>query len=165
MSVEVQVLPIAEQELSVLRQLFDFHVYDFSELMGLDVEHDGRFKLPDLAAYWTDPWRHPFFIRVDAKLAGFALVHERSRLTGADGINDIAEFFVMRRYRRQGVGELAAGEIFKRFAGSWEVRQRHANVGAIAFWRRVIGRYTAGRFREVIWADDVWQGPVQLFTT
>jgi predicted acetyltransferase len=86
-------------------------------------------------------------------------------LTGANGINDMAEFFVLRKYRRQGVGELAAREIFGRFTGPWEIRQRDANIGAVTFWRRVIDRYTGGQFREVTSADDVWQGPVQLFTT
>jgi predicted acetyltransferase len=165
MSAGVHVIPISEREQSVLRRLIDFYVYDFSELMGLDVEADGRFAFPDVAPYWTDPWRHPFFIRVDGKLAGFALVHERSRLTGVDGIHDMAEFFVLRKHRRRGVGELAAREIFGRFPGPWELRERAANVGAITFWRHVIDRYTRGQFREVIWADDVWRGPVQLFTT
>jgi predicted acetyltransferase len=165
MSVEVRVSPASEQELPVLRHLMSLYVYDFSELMGLDVEEDGAFKLPELAAYWRDPWRHPFLIRVDGKLVGFALVHGRSRLTGADGIHDMAEFFVLRKYRRQGVGEQAARDIFARFPGPWEVRERPSNVNAIAFWRGVIDRLTGGQFREVNWADDAWQGPVQLFAT
>jgi predicted acetyltransferase len=164
MSDELSVVPIAEREQPVLRHLIDFYVYDFSELMGLDVEEDGRFKFPELDSYWTDPWRHPFFIRVGGKLGGFVLVHDRSRLTGADGIHDMAEFFVLRKYRRQGVGERAAREIFGRFPGPWEVRERSANAVAIAFWRQVIDRYKGASFREVPWADDAWQGPVQMFT-
>jgi predicted acetyltransferase len=165
MSLEVRVIPAGEAELPVLRHLLGLYVYDFSEFMGLDVEEDGAFRLPDLTPYWREPWRHPFLIRADGKLAGFALVHERSRLTGADGIRDMAEFFVMRKYRRQGVGEQAARALFGRFPGRWEVRERPGNFNAVAFWRRVIDRHTGGQFREVIWADDAWQGPVQLFAT
>jgi predicted acetyltransferase len=165
MSLEVRVVPASAQEQPVLRRLMSLYVYDFSELMGLDVEEDGAFALPELSPYWRDPWRHPFLLRVDDKLAGFALVHQRSRLTGAEGIHDMAEFFVLRKYRRRGVGEQAARELFGRFPGRWEVRERPANVNAIAFWRRVIDRYTGGAFRELVWADDAWQGPVQLFAT
>jgi predicted acetyltransferase len=75
----------------------------------------------------------------------------------------MAEFFVLRRYRRQGVGERAARAAFGRFPGPWEVRERAGNDAAIAFWRRVIHRHTAGRFQEVTWAGDLWQGPVQSF--
>jgi len=165
MSVEARVIPAGAQDQPVLRRLMSLYVYDFSELIGLDVEEDGAFELPELTPYWRDPWRHPFFIRADGKLAGFALVHGRSRLTGADGIHDMAEFFVLRKYRRRGVGEQAARELFGRFPGPWEVRERSANLDAIAFWRRVIDRHTGGQFREVLWADDTWQGPVQLFAT
>jgi predicted acetyltransferase len=161
----VDVTPVAPAEQPVLRHLIDLYAYDFSDLLDLDVEDDGRFRFPELAPYWTDPWRHPFFFRVAGKLAGFALVHDHSRLTGTDGVHDMAEFFVLRRYRRQGVGELAARELFGRFPGPWEVRERPANVGAIAFWRRVIDRYTGGQFRDATWADGAWQGPVQLFTS
>jgi predicted acetyltransferase len=163
MSLEVQVVPIAEREQPVLRHLIDLYAHDFSEQMGLDVGEDGRFAFPDLAPYWRDPWRRPFFVRVDGKLAGFVLVHARSRLSGEDGVHDMAEFFIMRKYRRQGVGERVARQIFDRFPGAWEVRERPSNTGAIAFWRRVIDRYTRGQFREVTWDDQIWQGPVQFF--
>jgi predicted acetyltransferase len=76
----------------------------------------------------------------------------------------MAEFFILRRYRRQGVGARAARAVFDRFPGAWQVRQRPENAAAIAFWRRVIDRHTAGRFREVLWNDERWQGPVQFFT-
>jgi predicted acetyltransferase len=77
----------------------------------------------------------------------------------------MAEFFVMRRYRRKGVGLAAASAIFDRFKGPWEVRQRDENVEATAFWRRVIAHYTGGRYQEVRWDDAAWTGPVQSFTS
>jgi predicted acetyltransferase len=146
-----------------LQALFELYVYDFSEILDLDVEEDGRFRVPPLDAYWTDPRRHAFLIRVDGKLGGFALVLEWSRLTGDEGVCDVAEFFVMRRYRRRGVGERAAAWLFDRFRGPWEVRQKAENRAAIAFWRRVIDRYTGGRFTEVVLDDERWRGPVQRF--
>jgi predicted acetyltransferase len=164
-SSEVRVLPIVIGDREVLRHLVDLYAYDFSAFMNLDVEETGRFAFEDLSHYWNDPLRHPFFVRSDGKLAGFALVHERSRLSGTSGIHDMAEFFILRNYRRRGVGERAAKAIFDRLPGSWEIRQRSSNVDAVAFWRRVIERYTHGAFREVTWHDEIWQGPVQFFTT
>lgn len=162
---DVQVLPVAAGDREVLRHLVDLYAYDFSAFMSLDVEETGRFAFEDLSPYWTDPSRHPFFVRSGGKLAGFGLVHERSRLSGTNGIRDMAEFFILRRYRRRGIGEMAARAIFDRLPGSWEIRQRTSNVDAVAFWRRVIERYTHGAFREVTWHDVTWQGPVQFFRT
>jgi predicted acetyltransferase len=157
--------PAHQDERGALRNLLQLYVYDWSQLLSLDVGVDGRFDDYPLDAYWTEAWRHPFLLRVDGKLAGFALVCERSRLSGAAGVVDMAEFFVLRRYRRNGVGFAAACAAFERFKGPWEVRQRPDNVDATAFWRKVIARFTKGTYDEVAWADAAWTGPVQRFTS
>lgn len=160
---DVQVTGADLHEQARLAGLFELYAYDFSEILDLDVGDDGRFQPPPLDAYWTDPTHHPFLIRVDEKLAGFALVQERSRLTGNDGVRDVAEFFVMRRYRRHGVGVHAASFLFDQFRGPWEVRQKPENHHATAFWRNAIARYTNGQFEDAVWNDDRWRGPVQRF--
>jgi predicted acetyltransferase len=159
----VQVVEAALEDRERLRALFELYAYDFSEHLGIDVQDDGRFQTPSLDDYWIDPLCHPFLITVDGKIAGFALVQERSRLSGVEGIRDMAEFFVLRKYRRGGVGERAATWLFLQFRGSWEVRERTENPIATLFWRRVIGRYTSGRFQEVELDDTRWRGPVQSF--
>ena len=157
--------PARPEERLPLANLLQLYSYDWSALLPLDVGDDGRFDDYPLDAYWQDDWRHPFLIRADGKLAGFALVSLRSRLTGAAGVADMAEFFVMRRYRRRGVGLGAASAAFDRFKGRWEVRQRPDNVEATAFWRRVIARYTKGNYQEDVLNDAVWTGPVQRFSS
>jgi predicted acetyltransferase len=155
----------AREERGALENLMQLYVYDWSELGGLDVGEDGRFADYPLDGYWRDDWRHPFLIRVDGRLAGFVLVAARSRLTSDAGVHDMAEFFVMRGYRRKGVGFAAACAAFDRFPGRWEIRQRDENAAATAFWRRAVARYTGGRYEEVRWSDAAWTGPVQSFST
>ncbi|HEY7371080.1 MAG TPA: GNAT family N-acetyltransferase [Polyangia bacterium] len=161
----ISLSPVTEAERPALDSLMQLYIYDWSELRPLDVGGDGRFHGYPLDAYWQDDWRHPLLLRVDGRLAGFALVTARSHLTGAPGVFDMAEFFVMRRYRRQGVGLAAASAAFDRFRGPWEIRQRDENAAATAFWRRVADRYTGGRYRDVRWNDGAWVGPVQMFSS
>src|SRR6516162_802430 len=97
---DVHVADAGPEDRGRVLALFEMYVYDLSELLGLDVGDDGRFHAYPLDAYWSEPRRHPFLIRVDEKIAGFALVHGRSRLTGDEAVTDMAEFFVLRRYRR-----------------------------------------------------------------
>jgi predicted acetyltransferase len=157
--------PAGATERPVLENLFQLYAYDWSELGWLDVGRDGRFAVPSLDAYWVDDHHHPFLIRVDGQLAGFALVAARSRLTGATGVYDMAEFFVMRKYRRQGIGLAAASAAFDRFPGRWEIRQRDENAAATVFWGRVVARYTGGAYQQVRCDDATWVGPVQTFTS
>lgn len=115
----------------VLLRLLELYVYDFSELAGWDVDEHGEFGYQWLDHYWTDEDRHPFLVRAGDAIAGFALV-----MSGQP--HDMAEFFVLRRHRRSGVGVAAARAVFDRFPGDWQVRQRVWNPAATAFWRRAI---------------------------
>jgi predicted acetyltransferase len=161
----VEASPSAEPLLDRLMQLY---AYDFSEFMPSDVDELGRFAGgAALATCWQEPWRHAYLIRVTPEdgnhIAGFAILDERSRLTGDPDVADVAEFFVLRRYRRQGVGLAAAAAAFALFPRRWEVRQTAANLVATAFWRRAIDAYTHGAYEETFVADARWHGPVQTF--
>lgn len=159
----MDLVPVTRDDKPLLLALNEYYTYDFSELLGLDVGEDGCFGGARLDRHFEDPRCHPFLIRVDGKLAGFALHEGRSRLTGEEGVNDVADFFVLRKYRKHAVGARAAAALFDRFPGPWEVRQVPANVGATAFWRKVIERYTKGAWEELAWDDERFRGVVQRF--
>ncbi|WP_394830174.1 GNAT family N-acetyltransferase [Pendulispora rubella] len=158
-------LPASSNERGLLENLVQFYAYDFSEVLEMYLDEDGRFANVDLAPYWVDEWRHPFLLRVDDHLAGFALIAARSKISGKSGVFDMTEFFVLRRFRRHGVGRAAAFAAFDRFRGPWEVRQREENPDATAFWRRAIDEYTHGDFKETRWVRPHWSEIVQTFST
>ena len=159
----VRCTPAGPDDHQRLLALLQLYAYDFSEILPLEFADDGRFHVPSVTASLADPGNHAFLIRVEDKLAGFALVKPRSFLTGRADVFDMAELFVMRRYRHRGIGEQVASWLFDRFVGPWEVRERAENQAAIAFWRRIIGRYTDGKFAEQLLDDERWRGPVQRF--
>jgi predicted acetyltransferase len=137
-SPHVELLVAAREQEPILANLLQLYVYDFSELLGLDVESDGRFSYPHLPLYWTEPGRDPFLVTVDEKPAGFVLVK-----TGSEwDVRDMAEFFILRRYRRLGVGTRVTHEVWRRLPGPWEVRVMEANSQAQHFWARAISRFT-----------------------
>lgn len=154
----VQIVEAAIEDKPVLRRLLELYLYDFSQFDGCDVDEHGTFGYPYLDHYWTEAGRHPFLIRVDGKWAGFALVRQ---IDDEPPRTEMAEFFIMRRYRGQGVGRQVATDLFDRFPGRWRVGQETGNMPAQAFWRDVIGRYTNGRFEEIQVQD--WDGPMQTF--
>ncbi|HVY49677.1 MAG TPA: GNAT family N-acetyltransferase [Minicystis sp.] len=147
-----------------MQRLAQLYAYDFSEILALDVDEAGLFDLGRmLDGCWSAPRRHAFLCRVDGQIAGFAIFDERSRLTGDPEVMDVAQFFVLRKHRRRGVGAACAARAFDLFPRRWEVRQEAKNVAATRFWRATIGRYTNGRFDEASLDDARWHGPVQSF--
>ena len=160
----VRVEPVSPEMRSTLEALFQLYVYDFSEMVGEDVDDDGRFPTPVLDPVWTDDRYLPCLLRAGDRLAGLAIVHRGSKLSGDAAVWDMAQFFVMRKYRRQGVGARAARLLFEAHPGPWEVRQISANTAANAFWRRVVGDYAgpAGWFETVLDGD---RGTVQRFAS
>jgi len=164
---EVQLIRAAIGDKPVLRNLFQLYEYEFSDIeVGplADVNEHGLYDGPRyFDHYWTGTDRHPYLIRVDGKLAGFALVRRFSYLTNDEEAHSVSEFFVMRRYRLEGIGTRVATELFRLFPGRWEVAEMAANLGAQQFWRKVIGRFTGGEFSEVALNNDVWNGTVQAF--
>src|ERR1041385_8850978 len=95
--------PVTATARAALANLMQLYAHDWSELLPLELDAEGRFQAPPLDAYFREPDHHPFFIESDGKLAGFALVVARSRLTDTPGVHDVAEFFVARGHRRRGV--------------------------------------------------------------
>ena len=129
---------------------------------------------PDQVAHWfADPQAHPFVIAQSAERVGFALVVRGSgpstpsavprpggpaTAAGATAASyRMAEFFVSRPNRGRGVGQGAARLIFDRFAGRWEIIEYLRNPDAVRFWRRVVSRYTQGRFEERVVNGEVRQ--------
>ena len=150
--VDIDLVDATAKDRSVLERLGQLYAYDFSEILGVDVGEDARFRSISLGN-WRDESRRRFIVRVGGHLAGFALVRKGSVLTSEPDVTDMDEFFVMRKYRRYGVGAEVAKRLFDMFQGRWEVRELAPNVAAQAFWRSVIGDYTGGRYEERVIED------------
>jgi len=140
-SARIELLAAKPEDKPVLANLLELYIYDFSELLGLEIGEDGRFGYPRLSLYWSEPERYPFLVRVDGKLAGFALARKGEGVTGVGAVWDLAEFFVLRAYRRRGVGMQAAHEVWSRFPGQWEVRVMEENAPALRFWMDAVARF------------------------
>ncbi|MCC7207258.1 MAG: GNAT family N-acetyltransferase [Anaerolineae bacterium] len=146
---ELHITQARESDAATVENLLQLYVYDYTDFMDWDVEADGRYNLPDLDGQLFAPGRSVFLLHAEGALAGFAIIDQPPD-PPADHDTDMREFFVMRRFRRKGVGAWFARELFGRFPGRWRVEQLPKNVAAIAFWRKVIGQYTGGAFREMV---------------
>lgn len=144
------------EERPLLRRMFELYLHDFSGMEPADLDEDGFFlpsAEPWLARFHDAPGRRTVLLRVGGKPAGFALLEDESPMPGGAGRRYVAAFFVARAYRRRGLGEAMALEIFRRWPGRWQVLEIRANRDAQRFWRRVIGEATDGGYEER-WVSD-----------
>lgn len=137
-----------------MERLFQLYLHDFSQFVDLEIDDRGRYEYPSLAVYWQEPDRYPYFIEMEGKLAGFVLIKKEAENGEDRQVFDVAEFFVLRGYRRQGVGTQSAHRIWDRFPGRWVVRVMKANKPALHFWEQAVEKYTGGDFRQQQFTKD-----------
>ena len=141
------VLDVAtEADAELLSNLLELYVHDLSAVFpSVELGADGRFGYGKLALHWTEPeLRYAFVIRCDGRVAGFALITRGSPASEDPRVFDVAEFFVLRRYRRTSVGRRAAVLLWRRLPGTWIVRVSEANRDALEFWAPVIAEFAGG---------------------
>jgi predicted acetyltransferase len=149
-SVNIEVISASPAQKPILANLLELYAYDFSEFIDLKLGADGRFGYKDLPLYWEDENRYPFIVMMDARLAGFVFVRRGSEVSADENVWDMAEFFILRGYRRRGIGMKIAHEIWKSFPGQWEVRVMDQNQKAGDFWQKAIHTFIGKRIDPIV---------------
>jgi predicted acetyltransferase len=162
------IVPARPEQRGLLENLFQLYVHDFSEFWAGredgELDETGRFgPYGPLDSYWRDADRIALILRWQGRPAGFALINRFTHLPGAVD-RAMAEFFVVRKHRRTGLGARAARTLFSRYPGLWEVAVARRNTGAAAFWRAAISGHPDSREIETHDLETAaWNGPVFRF--
>jgi predicted acetyltransferase len=130
----------------LLRNLFEHYCHDMSEWFDVDTGADGSYSY-DTASVWASA-QEVYLATVDNSIAGFALIGSAADWLGDIAARDVHEFFVLRRFRRRGVGKQMAALLWNEHPGEWLVRVLEANAPAVLFWRIAISDCSAGSYNE-----------------
>ncbi|MBY0217755.1 GNAT family N-acetyltransferase [Paenibacillus illinoisensis] len=152
MSVEITLKAVDIGNKDVLYNLYQYYQYDFSPFTKEDLGLKGHFEI-DLEHYWEDPRWNPFLIWSEKRIIGFLIILFENYDTDPDPTHVIYDFLIISKYRRRGLGKLAAVQAFNLYRANWKVVQMKTNEPAIHFWRDVINQYTAGQYNEVFRED------------
>jgi predicted acetyltransferase len=134
----------------LLSNLLELYIHDLSATFpSVELGADGRFGYEKLGLYWSESERRfPFLFRWQSRVVGFALVTRGSPASDDPNVFDVAEFFVIRRHRRSGVGRRAAMLLWNRLPARWIVRASEGVPAAVPFWRSVVAEFTSGGAAE-----------------
>jgi predicted acetyltransferase len=144
---DIKLVKVEVEDKEILKNLLEKYDYEFSQWDNRDVNKLGLYGYNYLDNYWTEDNRWAFFIKVDEKLGGFVMINSYQEAEETD--YSMAEFFVMYKYRRNGVGKYAAIKTFDMFHGKWQLKRHPKNTASVYFWNKVIAEYTKGDYRLV----------------
>ena len=156
MKIEIRRAEFTERQ--IVRNLMELYQHDFSELDGTDMDEHGQYGYDDLDSFWVNPTWSAYVMKVDSKWAGFVLTNDEVQIHG--NTHAIVEFFVVRKYRGQGLGRKAAETIMTMFPAKWEVCVIEENPAARKFWEALINTTWPGRHQLAVLDNEQWQGPV-----
>jgi predicted acetyltransferase len=142
---DVSLHPIKPSSRSIVHNLFAYYLYDMSEFMGWNPDCSGRYRVnhESLNLYWRDRGHWPYFIHVDDQLAGFFLVRE---YPANRQLVDVDQFFLLRKFRRQGVGIAALHQGVRQHPGQWQIRVLKQNLVGLKFWRSAVTALVGPQF-------------------
>lgn len=124
----------------VIMNMFQYYIYDMSEYTKFSPNPDGTYQVDEslvqLSTYFEAEDHYPYMIMVDGQVAGFSLLRV---FPYNKEYYDIGQFFVLRKYKGQGVGREAFRLSVKKHPGNWITRVLPNNEGAFKFWEKVIG--------------------------
>lgn len=132
----------------ILRNLFAYYQHDMAPWFGIDTDEKGAYAYP-VEEVWDTGCR--VFLLWHGRLpVGFALVGSGEAFIRESGVYDVDEFFILRRYRRQGLGEALLHRLVAQMPGDWLVRVLQRNAPALAFWRRTLRESGKWRCSETV---------------
>lgn len=143
-----EIYEVKENEKQIILNLMQLYTYELSffedETTNFQLLDTGLYAMSKyIELYWKEENRHPYILKCNGDLAGFVL--ERFN---EENKNEIAEFFVLNKYRKLGAGTFMAKEMFKRYKGMWEIRTLLKNKRAQEFWRKIVKDASNGNYEE-----------------
>jgi len=147
MNVLLREVQLAERE--ILANLFEKYNYEFSQYDNRDVNKLGLYGYQYLDYYWVEDRRWAYFIEADGNLAGFVMVNDFPEAEDTETDFSVSEFFVMYKYRRQGIGKRAFFMAADLHRGRWQLKRHPKNTGSVYFWDNAVDEYTKGEYKLV----------------
>ena len=138
---EVQLERVTEKTRQTLWNLLQYMLFETSPSGKNVANEDGSFDYKYFDNYFTDEDRDAYLIKSKTgELMGFVMINQYLQKVKTG--HSIAEFLVLTRFRKNGVGSEVAKRCFAMYPGNWEVGPADGSDSAYRFWKAVIDGVT-----------------------
>ena len=144
---KIQIVPLSKME--EMRKYFYEYLVELSEF-DPDIKFDekGTPIYNWYECYWKDKKRYPFYLIIDNKIAGLAMIRELDNM-----LYDIAEFYVCPEFRKDGNAIWFALQLTELFDGQFVFSTRFTNPRAIKFWDKFAKLFEKNEYVD----DEIWR--------
>lgn len=133
----LRLIPADGHHAETLERLHQLYLHDLAEFEAVEPNESGLFCRP------LEPGLTTFLVVLRDRPAGFVCLGAEREATV------LSHLFIVRSYRRLGIGEEIARRVFDNQPGPWKVSVGVENEPAAKFLRKVLLRYTLRRYREL----------------
>ena len=150
------------ETLPIVKNMFVAYFYDLSQYDdGIVINASGlpywaAFGLPGPKTleeciamnWWIRDQCAAILIRAAGNPAGFAFVCADKTHIPLEIDFELLDFYIAPKYRRQGIGTLAARQLFDSRRGVWQLFELAKNAPALEFWHGFLVEYTGGIYEN-----------------
>lgn len=134
---------LTAQETALLERLLQLYFFDSSYWSREEICADGRYDGPtaaDLAGYVDSPHCQAYLLRVEGQVAGFALTELVEDGDGDSRTWELADMFVLPRYRGMGVASAVVAGLVFASAHPWLLAIFKDDAKAQRYWASAFKR-------------------------
>ncbi|WP_454190861.1 GNAT family N-acetyltransferase [Paenibacillus sp. Marseille-Q7038] len=143
---KVVIIKATLSDRTLIENLLQLYIYDFTEYTDASIGENGLYQIMlDFESYWSDDHDNcSYVINVNDEIAGFMMTKEKDE-TG--NCHVLFHFFILRKFRRMGIGRKAAACLLKGSNRTWELYQLESNIPAQKFWDQIIEEVSYGEVK------------------
>lgn len=142
----LEIIPATMNDYPTLQNMSQFYVYECSKECDFTLSKNGLYEPTDYKFFIESSDHEANIIKVRNEIAGFVLIEK----TLANNATRIAQFFILSKFQRQGIGRKVVHQLLKNTPGKWSLAVLTENTRALSFWRKVISDFTRDTFKEEI---------------
>lgn len=99
------------------------------------------------SSYWKTPGNHPFLIKIDHEISGFAVIQGGTH--PLEPVWALKEFSMAAPFEGKQISARVVEHIFAKFPGKWEVEYSLEDPKLVSFWQEVLDDSQGGLFGKV----------------
>lgn len=133
---DITIIDATPSQEELYRNLVNLQFHDLSEFRDcFDILDDGRFEWNFEACFAEkNQQHHPLLIMLKEKIVGFLIF---SDYKGRHPYR-LVEMFILRMYRKKGIGKKVIELIFENFKGKYHLDVSASNKAASSFWESLL---------------------------